>query len=278
MMPTRAAMRCVVGSSLVMLALASVAPVAAQQQAPARWTADPSTGCKVWNPYPQPRETVSWDGPCKGGIANGPGVAQWLQDGKLLGRIEAEHRNGRAEGRGLSFDKDGNRTEGEFVGGELNGRGIYTDAKGSRIMGNFVAGKMQGRGVVTLADGSKFDVDFEDGAAVRGIATYAGGNRYEGELKDFNWHGKGKVLFKNGVVYEGSFVEGRMEGYGTLIYTNGNRYDGEWRDNLPNGRGNSRIGGSANSGTWINGCLSQANSDRGKWATMITSAAACGFQ
>jgi hypothetical protein len=261
-----------------MLALAGGAPVVAQQPAPARWTADPRTGCKVWNPNPQPREAVSWDGPCKGGIANGPGVTQWLQDGNLLGRTEAEHRNGRPEGRGLMFDRFGNRTEGEFVDGVLNGRGIFTDVKGSRIVANFVNGKMEGRGVITFAGGGgKIDADFVNGEAVRGIAVTPAGERYEGELKNLQRHGKGKLQFKNGTIYEGNFVENRMEGYGTMFYTDGGRYDGEWRNEMPNGRGSSRIGGVANSGIWVNGCLSRANSDTGRWAA-LTSAAACGFQ
>ncbi len=270
-------MRCLLSSSLVVLALAGAAPVAAQQQA-ARWAADPRTGCKVWNFNPQPRETVSWDGPCKGGIANGYGVSQWMQDGKVLGRTEAEFRNGRPEGRGLSFDREGARIEGEFVGGQLNGRGIFTGANGVRITANFVAGKMQGRGVITLADGGKIDADFENGEAVRGIATYADGTRYEGEFRNFKWHGRGKILFKNGGQYEGDFADSEFHGQGILIFANGDRYEGGWNHNRPHGRGVSRIGGTANSGIWEMGCLSQANSDTGRWATLITGAAACGFR
>jgi hypothetical protein len=148
---------------------------------------------------------------------------------------------------------------------------------GIRIAGNFIAGKMQGRGVITFPDGSKIDADFVDNEAVRGVAVTAGGERYEGELKNLQRHGQGKLRFKNGTIYEGGFVENRMEGYGALLYTDGGRYEGEWRNSMPNGRGTSRIGGVANSGIWINGCLSRANSDNGRWST-LTSAAACGFQ
>jgi len=259
---------------VLILCLAGVAAA----QAPGRWTADPKTGCKVWNPNPQPRETVSWDGPCKGGIANGPGVAQWLQDGKAGGRTEAEHRNGRPEGRGLSFDREGNRTEGEFVDGVLNGRGIFTMTNGIRITGNFVAGKMQGRGVITYPDGGKIDADFVDAEAVRGVAVTSAGDRYEGELKNLQRHGQGKLLFKGGGQYEGEFAENEFHGYGILIFANGDRYEGNWSHNRPHGRGNSRIKGVPNSGIWQMGCLSAANSDTGGWATLITGAAACGFR
>jgi hypothetical protein len=260
----------------VVLILCLAGTVAAQ--APGRWTADAKTGCKVWNARPQPRETVSWDGPCKGGIANGVGVSQWMQDGKVLGRTEAEFRNGRPEGRGLSYDKDGNRTEGEFVGGELNGRGIFTLASGGRVVANFVNNKMHGRGVLTLADGGKIDADFENGEMARGSATYADGTRYEGEFKNFKWHGRGKILFKNGGQYEGDFADNEFHGQGILIFANGDRYEGGWNRNRPHGQGTSRIAGRANSGLWDMGCLSQANSETGRWATLITGAAACGFQ
>lgn len=271
-------MRCLLLSSLVMLALAGASPLAAQQQAPARWAADPKTGCKVWNFNPQPRETVSWDGPCRGGIANGPGVSQWLQDGKVLGRTEAEHRNGRPHGRGLSFDRDGNRTEGEFLNGVLNGRGIYTNVNGARMMANYIDGKLQGRGVITFPDGSKIDADFEDNEAVRGVAITSGGDRYEGELKNLQRHGRGKLQFKSGGQYEGDFAENEFHGHGILIFDNGDRYEGGWSHNRPHGRGSSRIKGVPNSGVWQMGCLSAANSDTGGWATLITGAAACGFR
>lgn len=271
-------MRRLLLSSLVVLALAAAAPVVAQQQVPARWTADAKTGCKVWNPNPQPRETVHWDGPCKGGIANGPGVAEWKQDGKVLGRTEAEHRNGRPEGRGLSFDREGNRTEGEFVGGQLNGRGITTLANGARVTANYVAGKMQGRGVIALPDGTKVDADFVDDEIVRGIAIYADGSRYEGEFRNFKQHGKGKMVFAKGGQYEGDFADNEAHGEGTVIFDNGDRYDGGWRHNRPHGRGVSRIAGQQNAGIWEMGCLSAANSDYGLWASLITGAAACGFR
>jgi hypothetical protein len=275
---TSAFMRYFLLSSAVVLALSGMAPVAAQQPASARWTADPKTGCKVWNPHPQPRETVSWDGPCKGGIANGSGVTQWLQDGNVLGRTEAEHRNGRAEGRGLSFDRLGNRIEGEFVGGQLNGRGILTGTNGNRIIGNFVNGKMQGRAVIHQTAGPKIDADMVDDVAVRGVITSPDGSRYEGELKNLMRHGQGKLQFKGNVVYEGSFVDNSIEGYGTILYSNGTRYEGQWFNYQPHGRGTSRINGVLNSGIWVHGCLSQANSDRGLQATLIASLAACGFQ
>jgi hypothetical protein len=35
------------------------------------WITDKKSGCKIWNPRPQPNETISYAGACKDGVANG---------------------------------------------------------------------------------------------------------------------------------------------------------------------------------------------------------------
>lgn len=37
-------------------------------------------GCKVWNPSPQPNESVTWSGECVDGKAHGNGILQWYQN------------------------------------------------------------------------------------------------------------------------------------------------------------------------------------------------------
>jgi hypothetical protein len=39
------------------------------------WIADTSVGCQVWNPHPQPNETIWWSGACANGLAQGRGVS-----------------------------------------------------------------------------------------------------------------------------------------------------------------------------------------------------------
>ena len=48
--------------------LAAVAPTMGQAAEPG-WTADPQTGCRVWNGAPQGNETISWSGRCQNGLA-----------------------------------------------------------------------------------------------------------------------------------------------------------------------------------------------------------------
>lgn len=62
-------------------------PVISTEAAEGKFQADPATGCKVWNPNPQPNETFTWTGTCKEGFLSGAGVFEWRVDGKLAERF-----------------------------------------------------------------------------------------------------------------------------------------------------------------------------------------------
>lgn len=74
-----------------------------------------------------------------------------------------------------------------------------------------------------------------------GTVYWVSGERYQGEWRDNQRHGKGTVIYKNGDKYEGDWSEGLRHGLGTLwIYKGGKyvvRYNGEWRDDSPSGHG-----------------------------------------
>ena len=46
------------------------------------WITTTNKPCKVWNPNPEPNESVTWTGPCKDGYANGKGILFWTENGK----------------------------------------------------------------------------------------------------------------------------------------------------------------------------------------------------
>jgi hypothetical protein len=106
------------------------------------------------------------------------------------------------------------------------------------------------------------------------------GERYEGEMRDFQPHGKGVFITKGGGSYTGEFAQGVFHGRGTMKFENGDFYEGLWANSLPDGQGTFRGGksGSVYSGHWRNGCLSQADSANGRWATVARSGRDCGFQ
>lgn len=114
------------------------------------WIAD-ANGCKVWNQYPKPGESVSWSGACDNGIANGNGVMQWFKDGQLGSKYEGYLVDGKRAGKGVVFWKDGNRYEGDFVDGKLAGKGFYVTQNGNRYEVNSAKG-VSAKGVDSLSN------------------------------------------------------------------------------------------------------------------------------
>ncbi|MDC1159077.1 caspase family protein [Pelagibacteraceae bacterium] len=60
---------------------------------------------------------------------------------------------------------------------------------------------------------------------------------YEGEWKDGNLDGKGKLIEAWGDIYQGDFKDNKANGVGTYIMEDGNSYEGEWKNDLYEGKG-----------------------------------------
>lgn len=90
-------------------------PVAQAQSAKSpSWIADSKTGCKVWNPSPEARETIRWSGSCEGGYAQGKGTLQFFENGKPGDRFEGEYQAGKRNGHGVVTMSNGTRIEGDW--------------------------------------------------------------------------------------------------------------------------------------------------------------------
>jgi hypothetical protein len=112
-------------SALVFAALVLTAPLAqAQSGKPPEWIADAKTGCKVWNPAPQARETIRWSGGCEGGYAQGKGVLQWYENGRPGDRYDGEYQAGKRNGHGTVTMSNGKRIEGDWRNDELQQLGV----------------------------------------------------------------------------------------------------------------------------------------------------------
>jgi hypothetical protein len=152
----------------------------------ATWTAD-ANGCKVWNLHPKPDETVSWTGACKAGIAEGPGVVQWMEG-----------------------DAPGTRFEGTLVAGRESGAGTLEFQNGARFEGRFVDGTRSGKGVMTWPNGDRFQGEFRNNRREgKGTMITSSGYRYEGEWKDDLQNGTGSAVWPDGATYTGKFVAGK---------------------------------------------------------------------
>jgi hypothetical protein len=132
------------------IALLLVGVVAAPAEA-GSWIADASAGCQVWNPHPQPDETIHWSGACPNGFAQGRGAAQWFKNNLPFETDEGEWHAGRQTGYGTQVWPSG-RYDGELLNGEPNGRGVLI-LQGVRYEGEFRDGKPNGAG--TLSRGSE---------------------------------------------------------------------------------------------------------------------------
>ncbi|MCW5730870.1 MAG: hypothetical protein KIT20_08945 [Alphaproteobacteria bacterium] len=92
---------------------------------------DPETQCATSNPFPVDGETIRWNGACRDGLLEGPGVLTWFRNGRV-------HE----------------RDEGTFRRGELHGDATITFADGSTIFGNYTDGRRNGEFVIVRADNS----------------------------------------------------------------------------------------------------------------------------
>ena len=169
------------------------------------WASD-SNGCKVLNQNPSPGYTITWDGRCSNGYADGNGVLEWLKDGKTVSRYEGDYVKGKTNGKGVYSYENGDRYEGEFIDGKKQGKGIFT-AKGFRYEGDWGNDKSNGKGIL----------------------TFENENRYEGDFLDDKQTGKGLYISKS-FRYEGDFLNGKAAGKGILTWPSGDRYEGEFAD------------------------------------------------
>ena len=75
------------------------------------WLKVENRDCYIWDPYHRDSGTAAWDGQCKGGLADGEGMATWIdKDGEVItekGILTA----GKAHGTEVRRDPDGTVTK-----------------------------------------------------------------------------------------------------------------------------------------------------------------------
>lgn len=222
------------------------------------WITDPATRCRVWNPTPDGKEAIKWEGACPAGTAQGTGVLQWFLDEQPTDRFEGELKNGRPDGPGVWIAANGDRYEGAFRSGQADGQGSWRYANGDAYVGEMKNGDYNGRGIVTYANGDRYEGTFKDGeyegpgTAIYNngglrldgtfhkgnlialtLATLGDGSRYQGQFP----FGRGVLTKPDGTRYEGWFNDLRLNRRGVALYPNGDRYEGPFRDGEEHGQG-----------------------------------------
>jgi hypothetical protein len=89
-----------------------------------------------------------------------------------------------------------------------------------------------------LPDGGRYYGEVRDAQFHgRGRIVWPNGTRYEGEFRNGQFSGQGRYVDPHSASYEGRFENGQFHGRGKLHYANGDVYEGEFADGRPHGRG-----------------------------------------
>lgn len=66
---------------------------------------------------------------------------------------------------------------------------------------------------------------------------YPDGSLYEGDFKDGQQDGNGRMIHTNKDIYEGKWKSGMAEGKGVITLFDGQKYTGKWKNDLKEGKG-----------------------------------------
>jgi hypothetical protein len=223
---------------ILAICLILVSRPGAAQPIPPAWETDSRTGCRVWVPIRFPDRVLTWLGPCKDGLGEGPGIAQWSWHGQPNGSFEGTLRGGKAEGPGTLHWPDPTIYTGAFHDGLPNGTGKEVDPAGDGFEGEFRDGQFTGHGVLNSEYGVRYEGEFLDfhlhGGPV--VITFPNGDRIQSDMHRAGQHVRGTLTMANGARYEGQFDAGSYldrhdaAGQGTLTLPSGKVYRGHWID------------------------------------------------
>jgi hypothetical protein len=154
-----------------------------------RWIEASGTGCRIWDPQPEPNETVTFSGACTDGLASGPGTVQWYENGSVAEREEGTLERGHLEGPGTQTYANGDQFTGNFINDQHFGAGRFVSVRGWTYVGGFASGKFEGQGTMTWKNGTK----------------------YVGQFKNGHRTGFGTITYPDGRTYSGQFLNGRLQ-------------------------------------------------------------------
>lgn len=103
-----------ISATIALVFVAFVAVAQAAGPTPPEWIVAKNHACKIWNPEPQPNESVTWSGACKDGFASGKGVLKWIENGKPDAEFDGEYAKGKRNGPGVLITPDGKRIQGTW--------------------------------------------------------------------------------------------------------------------------------------------------------------------
>jgi len=125
---------------------------------------------------------------------------------------------------------------------DLNSRseqrtGRFTFKNGATFEGSWLNGLPSGEGVF-IDGGNSYDGEWKEGErSGMGRLTYHTDDRYEGQFEHDLPNGYGKFISRENVVYTGHFVSGQFSGSGSMEWPNGDTLEANWEDGFVCGHG-----------------------------------------
>lgn len=162
------------------------------------WLVSTDSGCKIYNPKPQPDESVTWSGDCVDGYAQGYGEMRWYVHSELQGSYVGDWKDGKMHGKGTMKYTDGVEYTGDWQDDKRHGNGTITFADGEKYIGEWQNHKKHGKGL-GITPLAIYYGDFVNGR-YDGWGVWVSkddGNIYEGQHKDGMMNGVGRYLFVN---------------------------------------------------------------------------------
>jgi len=214
------------------------------------WVADAGSGCRLWDPFPQDGETVTWSGGCVNGRAEGDGTSEWIRGNTKIvieevlkgGRFDGKHAEKRYRDGRLFVSTDGSASVMADGKTRFNGRKVHEPGGDKDQVasedGVFVDGQLVD-GTVTFKNGSVMRCQLAEGRGLTGICHFKAkdGYTYDGEYKDGKRTGHAKIRYADSELYEGEVKEGFPDGYGKWENAKGDTYEGDFRAGKRNGKG-----------------------------------------
>lgn len=171
---------------------------------------------------------------------------------------------------------NGRPVYGTFVNGKMEGKLAWDDGEKS-YYGYHRAGKREGFGVVAFkGSGNRYRGEWKnDQMHGRGVYTFASGKTYTGDLVQNKFTGKGVMRWPDGTEVAGEFKEDEADGAATKTWADGTSYRGGWKNGFMTGRGTRYYSnGSVYRGQWSRdkrqgqGVLTEASgtTKSGRWS------------
>jgi len=125
-----------------------------------------------------------------------------FKDGKYTG----ETINGKAEGKGIKYYKNGDKYEGDWKNGIKEGKGIYYYKNGGRYEGDWKNSLGEGKGIHYYKNGDIYEGGYKNGLKEgKGIIYYNNGDRRMGDYSKDKPIGMHVILTQDGEVKTKNF-------------------------------------------------------------------------